>query len=77
MNRIKLVFDTQHKILDFIIKMEDFSDACVIENESGYLRVNAHSINGALYAARDFDELYFVNNTNPGVYPDFIKDFVE
>lgn len=77
MNRIKLVFNTQHKILDFIIKMEDFSDACVIENESGYLRVNAHSINGALYAARDFDELYFVNNTNPGLFPDFINDFME
>ena len=77
MQRIKLKFDNQHKILDFIIKMENISDACVIENEEGYLRVNAHSINGALYAARDFDSLYFVNNTNPGVYPNFIKDFVE
>ena len=77
MQRVKLKFDNQHKILDFIIKMENISDACVIENEEGYLRVNAHSFNGALYAARDFDNLYFVNNTNPGVYPDFIKDFVE
>ena len=77
MQRVKLKFDNQHKILDFIIKMENISDACVIENEEGYLRVNAHSINGALYAARDFDSLYFVNNTSPGVYPDFIKDFVE
>ena len=77
MNRIKLYFDNQHKILDFIIKMENFTDACVIENEEGYLRVNAHSINGALYAARDFDSLYFVNNTNPGTFPDFINDFME
>ena len=77
MQRIKLKFVNQHKILDFIIKMENISDACVIENEEGYLRVNAHSINGVLYAARDFDSLYFVNNTNPGVFPDFINDFVE
>ena len=77
MQRVKLRFDNQHKILDFIIKMENVSDACVIENEEGYLRVNAHSINGVLYAARDFDNLYFVNNTNPGVFPDFINNFTE
>ena len=41
-----------------------------------YLRVNAHSINGVLYAARDFEEIYLVNIMKPGVFPDFIDEFV-
>lgn len=75
MKRKELAFNSQHKILDFIIKMEKETDAYVIEDFDGYLRVNAHSINGVLYAARDFDELYLVNNTNPGSFPDFVEEF--
>ena len=48
----------------------------VIEDFPGYLRVNAHSVNGVLYAARDFSEIYLVNVKNPGVFPDFIEEFV-
>lgn len=65
----------QNKILNFILQMENVEDACVIENQEGFLRVNAQSVNGVLYAARDFDELYFVNTTCPGQYPDFLKEF--
>ena len=56
--------------------MENIPEEYVIEDFPGYLRVNAHSVNGVLYAARDFGEIYLVNVKNPGVFPDFIEEFV-
>ena len=74
--RKHLKLDSQNKILNFILQMEEISEDYVIEDFPGYLRVNAHSINGVLYAARDFEEIYLVNVMHPGVYPDFIEEFV-
>lgn len=75
MNRKRLAFNGQHQILDFILKMENETDEYVLEDFRGWLRVNAHSINGALYAARDFEEIYIMNVTNHGYFPEFIKEF--
>ena len=75
MNRKRLVFNNQHKILDFILKMEEEPEEYVLEDFRGWLRVNAHSINGVLYAARDFEEIYLVNVMNPGVFPEFVEEF--
>lgn len=75
--RKRLSFDNQHQILDFILKMEQIEEEYVLEDFEAYLRVNAHSINGVLYAARDFDEMYLVNVEQPGAYPDFIEEFCE
>lgn len=75
MKRKQIDFSNQHRILDFILKMEDIQDKYVLEDSEGYLRVNAHSVNGVLYAARDFDEIFLVNITRPKTYPDFIKEF--
>lgn len=75
MNRKRLSFSNQHQILDFILKMENESDEYVLEDFKGWLRVNAHSINGALYASRDFNEIYIMNVTNHGVFPSFIGEF--
>ena len=74
--RKQLVLNSQNKILNFILQMEDIPEEYVIEDFPGYLRVNAHSVNGVLYAARDFDEIYLVNVKNPGVFPDFVEEFV-
>ena len=74
-SRKKLNLDSQNKILNFILQMENISESYVIEDFPGYMRVNAHSINGVLYAARDFEEIYLVNVMNPGVFPDFIEEF--
>ena len=74
--RKKLIFDSQNKILNFILQMETIPEDYVLEDFPGYLRVNAHSINGVLYAARDFEEVYLVNVMNPGVFPEFIKEFM-
>ena len=74
--RKKLNLNSQNKILNFILQMENIPEDYVIEDFPGYLRVNAHSVNGVLYAARDFDEIYLVNVKNPGVFPDFIEEFV-
>lgn len=74
--RKKLNLNSQNKILNFILQMETIPEDYVIEDFPGYLRVNAHSINGVLYAARDFEEIYLVNVMHPGVYPEFIEEFV-
>lgn len=74
--RKKLKLDSQHNILDFILQMEKIEEDYVIEDFPGYLRVNAHSVNGVLYAARDFEELYLVNVKNPGIFPDFIEEYI-
>lgn len=75
MNRKLLKFHSQHQILDFILKMEKETDEYVLEDFRGWLRVNAHSINGALYAMRDFDSIYIMNVTNHGAFPKFIEEF--
>ena len=75
-SRKKLNLDSQNKILNFILQMENISESYVIEDFPGYMRVNAHSINGVLYAARDFEEIYLVNVMNPGIFPDFIEEFM-
>lgn len=74
--RKKLCLNSQNKILNFILQMENIPEDYVLEDFPGYLRVNAHSINGVLYAARDFEEVYLVNVMKSGVFPDFIEEFV-
>ena len=74
--RKRLTLNSQNKILNFILQMESIPEEYVIEDFPGYLRVNAHSVNGVLYAARDFSEIYLVNVKNPGVFPEFIEEFV-
>ena len=74
--RKRLKFDSQNKILNFILQMESIPEDYVLEDFPGYLRVNAHSINGVLYAARDFEEIYLVNVMYPGVFPDFVEEFI-
>jgi hypothetical protein len=74
--RKKLNLDSQNKILNFILQMETIPEDYVLEDFPGYLRVNAHSINGVLYAARDFEEVYLVNVMKPGMFPDFVEEFV-
>ena len=74
--RKQLVLNSQNKILNFILQMENIPEEYVIEDFPGYLRVNAHSVNGVLYAARDFNEIYLVNVKKPGIFPDFIEEFV-
>ena len=76
MNRKRLVFKDQHDVLNFILKMENEPEEYVLEDFRGWLRVNAHSINGALYAARDFEEIYIMNVKNHGAFPSFIDEYV-
>ena len=66
--RKRLNLDSQNKILNFILQMETISEDYVLEDFPGYLRVNAHSINGVLYAARDFEEIYLVNIMKKQIY---------
>lgn len=77
MNRKRLAFQNQHQILDFILKMEKEPQEYVLEDLRGWLRVNAHSVNGVLYAARDFKDIYIMNTEVHGKFPDFIEEYVD
>lgn len=77
MMRKKIYFDCQHKVLDFILKIsQEDHEEYVIEDYEGFLRVNARSITGVLYAVKDFEELYLRNCEHPGCFPDFVENFV-
>lgn len=79
LNRRKLKFDCQHKVLDFIMKISESEnkDEFVIEDYEGHLRVNARSITGVLYATKDFEDIYLRNCEHPGCFPDFIEKFLD
>ena len=77
MNRKRLAFQNQHQILDFILKMENEPQEYVLEDLRGWLRVSAHSVNGVLYAARDFKDIYIMNTEVHGKFPDFIEEYVD
>lgn len=52
------------------------SSRYTIENFNSSLRINARSLNGVIYAAMDFnDELFLVNETADGVYPNAVNEF--
>lgn len=51
-------------------------DKLMVEDFDGKQRVSARSVVGMLYAMTDFnDNMYFVNDTNDGVFPNFIDAY--
>lgn len=59
-----------------VLNSDGTSDRYTIENFNGSLRINARSVNGMIYAAMDFnDELFLVNETHDGIYPNAVNDF--
>lgn len=72
---IKLL--TQTDIVHFIEKMnQESSDSYIVESEDRRIRVNARSIIGMLYAATEIgSHIYLVNETNNGVFPNFINEY--
>lgn len=67
---------TTHKdAADFVSRLnsDGTTDKYIIEDFIGTQRANARSLLGVIYAMSDFnDEMYLVNVTNNGVYPNFI-----
>ena len=75
-SRTHICLDTQQKILDFMSIMAKQTDTFMLENHNGKQRANASSMLGVLYASGDYgDEMYLVNETNDGFFPNELETF--
>jgi hypothetical protein len=73
--RAKIRLNTMKEIETFIDQLNRIGgiDKFMVEDFDGKQRVSARSVVGMLYAMTDFnDNMYFVNDTNDGVFPIFI-----
>ena len=73
--RAKIRLNTMKEIETFIDQLNRIggTDKLMVEDFDGKQRVSARSVVGMLYAMTDFnDDMYFVNDTNDGVFPIFI-----
>ena len=76
--RAHIRLNTMDEIKAFIDQLNRIggSDKLMIEDFEGNQRVSARSVVGVLYAMTDFhDNMYFVNDTNDGVFPGFIDAY--
>lgn len=76
--RAQIRLDTTNSVTQFVsqINSDGSIDKYTIEDFEGARRVSARSYLGVLYASAEFgDGLFLVNDSNDGVFPDFIDDF--
>ena len=74
--RAHIRLNTMDEIKTFIDQLNRIGgiDKFMVEDFDGKQRVSARSVVGMLYAMTDFnDDMYFVNDTNDGVFPNFIN----
>ena len=74
--RAHIRLKTMDEIKAFIDQLNRIggTDKLMVEDFDGKQRVSARSVVGMLYAMTDFnDDMYFVNDTNDGVFPNFIN----
>ena len=76
--RAKIRLNTMKEIETFIDQLNRIGgvDKFMVEDFDGKQRVSARSVVGMLYAMTDFnDNMFFVNDTNDGVFPNFIDAY--
>lgn len=76
--RAKIRLNTMKEIETFIDQLNRIGgiDKFMVEDFDSEQRVSARSVVGMLYAMTDFnDDMYFVNDTNDGVFPNFIDAY--
>jgi hypothetical protein len=76
--RAKIRLNTMKEIETFIDQLNRIggTDKLMVEDFESKQRVSARSVVGMLYAMTDFnDDMYFVNDTNDGVFPSFIDAY--
>ncbi len=74
--RAQIRLDTQQKVLEFMSIVTKQTDTFIIEDAAGTARANASSMLGVLYASGDFgDQMYLVNETNDGFFPNEFETF--
>ena len=76
--RAKIRLNTMKEIETFIDQLNRIGgvDKFMVEDFDGKQRVSARSVVGMLYAMTDFnDNMFFVNDTNDGIFPNFIDAY--
>lgn len=77
MVRVNLSLETATEIADFvsIINSDGTTSKYSLENFDGSFAVNARSYLGVLYATAEFEDLYLINKTDDGKFPNGIDKF--
>lgn len=77
MIRVNLSLETASEISEFvsIINSDGSTSKYVLEDFDGSFTVNARSYLGVLYATAEFGDLYLINATNDGSFPNGIDKF--
>ena len=76
--RAHIRLNTIHEIKEFIDKLNSIGgvDKFMVEDFESKQRVSARSVVGMIYAMTDFnDDMFFVNDTEDGVFPSFIDAY--
>ena len=76
--RAKIVLDTTKSVLDFVQNMTstNLEDRLTLENFDGSHRVSAKSFLGVMYASTEWgNDIYLINETNDGVFPNFVNNY--
>ena len=73
MNRRLLHITSVSEFYDLANRLnEDSSDKFILQNEDGTKSTEIKTTISIIYALSEFDKIYLVNETNDGVFPDFI-----
>lgn len=78
MIRAHIRINTTQEASDFVrhINSDGSVNKYILTDEAGVYRANARSLLGVLYAMTDFsDNMYFVNETEDGVFPNAIDQY--
>ena len=74
MKKVRLNITSVSEALDIFNKLLDESkDEFVLINEDESKQSDPKTYIGVIYALSEFDEIYLVNKTNDGIFPEFIK----
>lgn len=76
--RAHIRLNTMDEIKTFIDQFNRIGgiDKFMVEDFEGKQRVNARSLVGMIYAMTDFnDNMFIVNETNDGIFPNFIDAY--
>jgi hypothetical protein len=73
MNRRLLHITSVPEFCDLANRLnEECSDKFILQNEDGTKSTEIKTTISIIYALSEFDKIYLVNETNDGVFPDFV-----
>lgn len=74
MKKIQLKFTSVSDAIETINRLtQESPDEFFVVDGSGTKEADPRTYIGLIYAVSEFDEIYLVNKTNDGVFPEFIK----